>query len=409
MTPGPFDPWVVRWVGSFPSRDPRAATVNNRTTEPSNHRTVLGQWSFVVAVALLYGAAAFGCARRGTPVVPSTATPEPVADLSALPQDNAIALSWSRPTRLQDGRPLTAPPDFRLYRRVSPIPSAESAAGAPAPVAGRWDMEGYTPVATVRGERPDNARVEGNLYAYRDDDDGRGLAYGQRYEYRLVARDVRGYQSPPSNAVRVDLRIAPSPPGDLRAREGEGRVDLAWSAPTTRVDGEPLGPVRGYNIYRGEEAGTFPGAPVNPQPVTQPRYTDAGLANDKTYFYVVRVVDNEAPPWQESGNSNMAAATPRDVTPPFPPRGLQAAATRGEVALIWDPNDERDLAGYHVYRSEVRRTAYRRLTDRPIQDTTFSDRTVARATTYYYVITAVDNAATPNESLYSDEIAVRAP
>lgn len=330
-------------------------------------------------------------------------------DLTAVPEANAIILSWSRPTRLEDGKPLAAPPDYRLYRRVSSIPATEPATTAAPPGSGPRDLEGFGLVATVRGKEPDNARVEGNLYAYRDDENGRGLATGQRYEYRLAARDRRGYQSRPSNAVRVDLRSAPAPPTSLRASEGEGRVDLAWTAPTARLDGTPLGTVQGYNIYRSEDLGSFPAAPVNPQPLTEPHYTDAPVANAKTYFYVVRAVDNAAPPWQESGNSNMASAIPRDVTPPFPPRSLQAAATRGEVSLIWDPNDEPDLAGYHVYRSEIPRTGYRRLTTEPVRATTFTDRTVARATTYYYVITAVDTAATPNESLSSNEAIARVP
>jgi fibronectin type 3 domain-containing protein len=105
----------------------------------------------------------------------------------------------------------------------------------------------------------------------------------------------------------------------------------------------------------------------------------------------------------------MAAATPRDITPPTPPRNLQAAATRAEVSLIWDANTEPDLAGYLVYRSEVPHTAYQRLTPQPLRGTTYADRTVARGTTYYYVVTAVDTAATPNESIFSNELVVRVP
>lgn len=361
-------------------------------------------WSFVIAVTLLCGVTALGCGRRAAPVVPRTAAPEPVADLGAAPEANTIMLTWSRPARNEDGAPLQGSPDFRLYRRTGPL-----AAGAPAGSEGPRDLEGYTLVATVRGERPENARVDGSLYAFRDDANGRGLAYGQRYEYRLVARDRRGFQSQASNLARVDLWMPPAPPGDLAATAGEGRVDLAWSPPTTRADGSPLGAVRGYNIYRGEQAGAFPDRPLNAQPAAEPRYADGGLANDRTYFYVVRAVVNEAPPWQESGSSNLAAATPRDITPPAPPQNLQAAATRAEVSLIWDANTEPDLAGYLVYRSEVPHTAYQRLTPQPIRGTTYADRTVARGTTYYYVITAVDTAATPNESLFSDELVVRVP
>jgi hypothetical protein len=368
-----------------------------------------------IAVTLLCGVTAFGCGRRGAPVVPHTAAPGPVADLGAAPEANTILLTWSRPARNEDGTPLQGSPDFRLYRRSGPL-AAGAPAGAPAPAApggpggeGPRDLEGYTLVATVRGERPENARTEGPRYAFRDDGNGRGLAYDQRYEYRLVARDRRGYQSQPSNLAQADLSMPPAPPGDLAATAGEGRVDLAWSRPTTRADGSPLAAVRGYNIYRSEQAGAFPDRPLNAEPVAEARYADGGLANDRTYFYVVRAVVNEAAPWQESGSSNMAAATPRDITPPAAPQNLRAAVTRAEVSLIWDPNTEPDLAGYLVYRSEVPHTAYQRLTPQPLRGTTYADRTVARGATYYYVITAVDTPATPNESLFSDELVVRVP
>jgi hypothetical protein len=338
-----------------------------------------------------------------------------VANLGAAPEANTVLLTWSRPGRNEDGSPLQGSLDFRLYRRSAALPGgAPAAATEPAGPGGLGsegprDLEGYTLVATVRGERPENARVEGPNYAFRDDGNGRGLAYDRRYEYRLVARDRRGYESQPSNQARVDLSVPPVPPGDLAATAGEGRADLVWTPPRTRADGSPLGAVRGYNIYRSEQAGAFPDRPLNAEPVAEPRYTDGGLANDRTYFYVVRAVVNEAPPWQESASSNMAAATPRDITPPASPQNLRAAATRAEVSLIWDANTEPDLGGYLVYRSEVPQTAYRRLTPQPLRGTTYADRTVARGTTYYYVITAVDTAATPNESLFSDELTVRVP
>jgi fibronectin type 3 domain-containing protein/predicted small lipoprotein YifL len=361
----------------------------------------LVHWSLVIAAAALAAAA---CGRKGPIVLPRVAASEPVANLTAVPQANTVLLTWTRPARDEEGGPLVWTPDYLLFRRSFPVPPAGAPEGN-----GARSLEGFVPLATVRGAAPDNARLEGTFYAFRDDEGGAGLAYGQRYEYRLVARDNRGYRSRPSNLARVDLVIAASPPADLQATAGEARVDLAWSAPTARVDGTPLGPLRGYNVYRSEQAGTFPEAAVNPQPVRETRYADGGLPNDRTYFYVVRAVEGDAPAWRESGNSNMVAATPRDTTPPAPPRGLQGAASRSGVSLIWDRSQESDLRGYYVYRSEVPGTAYQRLTPEPIRATTFADRAVARDATYYYVVTAVDTAPRPNESTFSDEVAIRIP
>jgi hypothetical protein len=356
----------------------------------------------VIATVVLACGVAAGCGRRGAPVVPRTAPPEPVASLAAIQEGNSAILTWTRPSRYEDGTPLRGTPDYLLYRRAAPLPAPPAAEGA-------RDLEGFTLLATIRGERPENARVDGSAYAFHDEGGGPGLAYGQRYEYRLVARDRRGYPSQPSNLARVDLLVAAGPPQDLQAVAGEGRVDLRWTPPTTRADGTPLPRVQGYNIFRSEQAGAFPAAPINPLPVAEPRYTDGGLTNDHTYYYAVRAVENEAPPWREGANSAVVAVTPRDVTPPAPPRNLEAAVSRAEVALIWDRNEEPDLLGYHLYRSEISGTGYQRLTTQPVTATTFTDRTIRRGTTYYYTATAVDTAAIPNESTFADQIAVHVP
>ncbi len=107
-------------------------------------------WSFVIAVTLVCGVTALGCGRRAAPVVPRTAPPEPVADLSAAPQANTILLTWSRPARYEDGTPLRGVPEFRLFRRSAPLPAGASAADA------QRDLEGFTLLATVRGEVPDD-------------------------------------------------------------------------------------------------------------------------------------------------------------------------------------------------------------------------------------------------------------
>jgi fibronectin type 3 domain-containing protein len=69
--------------------------------------------------------------------------------------------------------------------------------------------------------------------------------------------------------------------------------------------------------------------------------------------------------------------------------------------LTWNENKEKDLAGYYVYRSTRPGRDYERLTDKPIMRSTFSDQTAKSGNTYYYMITAVDQAG--NESAGSVE------
>jgi len=71
--------------------------------------------------------------------------------------------------------------------------------------------------------------------------------------------------------------------------------------------------------------------------------------------------------------------------------------------VLSDPS----LYGYDVRRSSSPGGPYTTLA--LVTGTSYVDTTVVENATYYYVVTAVDTAATPNESTFSDEIAIRIP
>ena len=73
------------------------------------------------------------------------------------------------------------------------------------------------------------------------------------------------------------------------------------------------------------------------------------------------------------------------------------------VILAWHPsipNNGVAIAGYSVYRSTIRGGPYIRLASR-VPDTSYTDTMVSNKRTYFYVVTAVDQAN--RESSYSDE------
>ena len=63
-----------------------------------------------------------------------------------------------------------------------------------------------------------------------------------------------------------------------------------------------------------------------------------------------------------------------------------------EVQLNWDPIPDEDVAGYNVYRSEAPDRGYERLHSEPLAAPEYTDTTVKRGRTYYYRVTAVNNA-----------------
>lgn len=91
---------------------------------------------------------------------------------------------------------------------------------------------------------------------------------------------------------------------------------------------------------------------------------------------------------------------PPDTTPPAQVTGLSVATvSSSQLNLTWTANPESDLNHYKVYRSTVSGSTYTLIAS-PTANS-YSDTGLTAATTYYYVVSAVDNAA--NEGTQSAE------
>jgi hypothetical protein len=107
---------------------------------------------------------------------------------------------------------------------------------------------------------------------------------------------------------------------------------------------------------------------------------------------------------QSSGNHSLIGFVAK-MTPnvaPAAPTGLAAGPAITAIFLDWSDNTEIDLAGYNVYRSATSGSGYVKLNSSLLITSDYTDTTVAKGTTYYYVVTAVDTAGL--ESIYSGEV-----
>jgi fibronectin type 3 domain-containing protein len=175
----------------------------------------------------------------------------------------------------------------------------------------------------------------------------------------------------------------------LVATRGDAQVSLNWTD-NTESD------LWVYNVYRSETSGG-PYNKVNASLVWSSSYTDTGLTNDTTYYYVVTALDYGN---NESGNSNEDNATPTDL-PPAAPTNLVATPGGEEISLDWYDNTDYDLDGYNVYRSETSGGPYNKVNASLVSTISYTDTGLYGGGTYYYVVTAVD--LTSNESGYSNE------
>ena len=102
---------------------------------------------------------------------------------------------------------------------------------------------------------------------------------------------------------------APPAPSGLSASAGNAQVSLSWNASSCATS---------YNIYRSQMSGTEASPAITSPSGTS--YTDTGVTNNQTYYYVVTAVNS----FGESAHSNEAG-------PAVPTAGLVSVATCGTV------------------------------------------------------------------------------
>ncbi|MDR3711036.1 MAG: fibronectin type III domain-containing protein [Capsulimonadaceae bacterium] len=201
-----------------------------------------------------------------------------------------------------------------------------------------------------------------------------GLTDGQTYYYKVTA--VNTDESSKSN--EASATPLPDGPTGLIATGGVQSVLLNWTASVGATS---------YKVYRGASSGGEGSTAV--ATVTSPTYTDPSLSDGTTYYYKVTAVNG-----LETAKSNEANA----ITMAAVPTILTAAASNQQVSLTWTTST--GATSYNVYRGTT--SGGESATPVATGQTTgaFTDSGLTDGTTYYYEVTALDNAG---ESAKSQE------
>ncbi len=201
---------------------------------------------------------------------------------------------------------------------------------------------------------------------------------------------VTGTSGTISHTASTTLLVNLAPPASLTAAPGDTLVSLSWPASV------------GATSYHAKRA-TASGGPY--QTLACPigtSYTDTGLTNGVSYFYVVSAAFSGSPnAGGESADSDEASAIPRPP-PPSPPTGLAATPSSGQIALAWNPSS--GATSYRVKRATVSGGPYGVI--KTLTSTSYTDTGVANGTTYYYVVSAVNSGG---ESSNSSEVNATPP
>jgi hypothetical protein len=223
--------------------------------------------------------------------------------------------------------------------------------------------------------------------------------------YLGVAVTARGRKGPLSR--RASVPLVPPPPSPLppSLTYDERAVTVKWrplslgpgvqgpaspgDLPATIVGLAP--PAISYNVY---DAGSS--TRLNNTPITGTEFSDPRIVWGERRCYAVRTAATADTMTVESEASGATCTTLTDTFPPAPPANVQSSPGEGTITVIWDPNTEKDLAGYLVLRDAVPGNNLQPITSAPIQESSFRD-TVQPGIAYVYAVKAVDKAGNVSE------------
>jgi hypothetical protein len=316
--------------------------------------------------------------------------------LSGVQRGNQVILSWPAPRRNASDESVQSIRRVDVYRLAEaiddPLPLTEEEFSARANLIGSVTSE---QIAETR-----------ETLAYTDE-----LSLSEPVRLRYAVRYVNsaGQRASFSNFLLIEPAASVSQPPVVgqTPEVTENAVVVRWEAPVANVDNTRPANLLGYNVYRSARSQNEPAqTPLNSRPVNALNFADQTFAFGEEYVYVVRAVSlGTGGEPVESLNSNPVPVTPSDKFPPAAPTGLTPAAAPSplRISVFFAANQERDLAGYNLYRStdpNLPKDQWMKLNHGLLERTTYQDEAVKSGQRYYYYVTAVDkggNVSNPSE------------
>lgn len=177
----------------------------------------------------------------------------------------------------------------------------------------------------------------------------------------------------------------PAAPEKVFIVGGNADIYLSW---------ESANGAKTYNIYWSTSAGVSKQSGTKISVAASPYY-HTGLNNGTIYYYVVTAVNQ----YGESEESLEASATPGQFTPPLPPRDVVSFSYNRKAIIRWTAGDV--YASYNIYWSTSKGVTKGSGTKIADASSPYTHLGLTNGTTYYYVITGVNQYG---EGLESPEV-----
>jgi hypothetical protein len=330
---------------------------------------------------------AISCGKKGPPRPPEPRGPLPPEKIEVRQVGPTVLVGFVAPS------PRSDKPSQQILR-AELVRVSYTAGNEPPPDPGAFRRRGEL-AQTLYGDPLDS----GERLIFADEGwKGPGGETDQLLRYAVRIRDRRGRPSSLVAARDLAAVAVVAPPEDLVAEPTADGIRLTWSAP-------PSDEVPRFNIYRTDQGRPVGWTPVNPEPLTATEYLDRTVTVGETYVFEVRTAISLTPPFRESESSNRIELVAEDRFAPAVPAGLVVVQEGPAVRLFWDPNQERDLSGYRIYR-KPENGDWERIGPDPVGEPLYLDTLVEPGDYLLYRIAAVDRARPPNESPPSAEVEV---
>ncbi|MCA1596138.1 MAG: phage tail protein [Chloroflexi bacterium] len=289
------------------------------------------------------------------------------------PAEVGQSITYKGATNCQDIGSVTATKTFTTQGnsllKLPTAPTGLTATGSVASVVLSWSSvaqaSSYNVLRTTTSGGPYSLVGTTTGPSYTDTD----LTNGTTYYYVVQAYNSVGMSPYSAQASATPGTAAPT---GVTATPANGVVYLNWNA----AAGVP-----GYNVLRATVSG---GPYTTITNVTGTSWTDTGLTNGTTYYYVIQSVSGA-----NTANSAQVSATP--AVPSVAPGAPTATATAGDMQVWINITPVSGATSYNIYRSTTSATAGFTQLGSVSGYSNYLDTGLTNGMTYWYYAVAVNS------------------